>query len=135
MRFNTPSHVDVEALNSLVNALKQPEVEVVKGLMGSAGVVDENQPGGIRLPHLSTSEHERISCGRYSSVSSLLPPPWMYLPGRAPAAGLCCCRTLREACFPCRVLSGQARIRSSTGPAGRSPAAADDTRVILQAKR
>lgn len=74
MRFNTPSHVDVEALNSLVNALKQPEVEVVNGLMGSAGVVDENQPGGIRLPHLSTSEHERISCGRYSSVSSAASP-------------------------------------------------------------
>lgn len=53
------SNVNVEALNSLVDALNQLEVEVVDGLMGSAGVIDENQPGGICLPHLDTNK--RIS--------------------------------------------------------------------------
>lgn len=42
-------------LNSLADALNQPEVQVVDGLMRPAGVVDENQPGGIGLPHLNTS--------------------------------------------------------------------------------
>lgn len=46
--------------------------------------------------------------------------------GYEPAAGLWCCHTWCGACFPRRVPSDQGRIRSSTGPAGRSPAATDD---------
>lgn len=42
-----------KALNSLINALHQPEVEVVTGLLGSASVVYEHQSRGICLPHLN----------------------------------------------------------------------------------
>lgn len=39
-------------LHSLVNALQQPEVQVVTGLPWPAGVVNEHQPGEVCLPHL-----------------------------------------------------------------------------------
>ncbi len=52
-----PEHAQIcfLLLYSLINALKQPEIEVVTGLLWSATVVYEHQSGGICLSHLNTN--------------------------------------------------------------------------------